>query len=53
MREEKMICCCFGYSTEDIREDARRHGRSTIMEKIMAGSRLGICNCAANNPKGR
>jgi bacterioferritin-associated ferredoxin len=47
------ICYCFGYSSQDIREDARRHGRSTIMERIMAESKAGGCNCAARNPKGR
>ncbi|MCJ7603009.1 MAG: hypothetical protein MUO63_16110 [Desulfobulbaceae bacterium] len=50
---KEMVCYCFSYSTEDIRQDAGIYGRSTIMERIMAASRAGICNCAASNPKGR
>jgi len=54
MSEEKeMICYCFGYSRQEIREDARRHGRSTIMEKIMAESKAGACRCTVSNPRGR
>ncbi|MBI5558416.1 MAG: hypothetical protein HY885_12340 [Deltaproteobacteria bacterium] len=54
MNEEKeTICYCFGYSRLEIREDALKHGRSIIMEKIMAESRAGACNCAVNNPRGR
>jgi hypothetical protein len=48
-----MICYCHNYTAADIREDALKNGRSTIMEKIMAESKAGNCNCAANNPKGR
>ncbi|TFG37894.1 MAG: BFD-like (2Fe-2S) protein [Desulfobacterales bacterium] len=52
-KAKELICYCFGYSTEDIRQDAGKHGRSTILERIMAESRAGACNCAASNPKGR
>ena len=54
MSEEKeLVCHCFGYSRQEIREDAVTHGRSTIMEKIMAESKAGTCRCMASNPKGR
>ena len=30
------ICYCFGYTVADIEEDLKVHGRSTIMDRIMA-----------------
>jgi len=48
-----LICYCFGYTEEDIEGDARAHGRSTIMERIMAEKKGGRCRCAEKNPKGR
>jgi len=50
---KEYICYCFRYTKKDIEHDFADHGRSTIMERIMAESRDGNCNCAANNPKGR
>lgn len=47
------ICYCFGFTDDDIREDARRHGRSTIMERIVDEKKQGTCRCAEWNPKGR
>lgn len=47
------ICYCFRYSRADLVEDAIKHGRSTIMEQIIADSKAGNCNCAKNNPTGR
>ncbi len=49
---EELICYCHGYSAAALEEDVRRHGRSTIMDKIMAESKAGHCDCATNNPKG-
>jgi hypothetical protein len=49
----KYICYCFCHTREDIEQDLEKHGRSTIMERIMAESKKGNCNCATNNPKGR
>jgi hypothetical protein len=49
---KKYICHCFKYTREALEEDARKHGRSTIMEEIMAASRDGVCNCINNNPTG-
>ena len=49
----ELICYCFKYTARDIEEDARTHGRSTIMERIMTEKRAGACQCATKNPKGR
>jgi len=51
--KEEMICYCHNYTAGDLEKDVAQHGRSTIMEKIIAESKAGNCNCATNNPKGR
>lgn len=48
-----LICYCFGYTAQDILKDLAQNGRSLIMEKIMDEKRLGGCDCAKKNPKGR
>ncbi len=48
-----LICYCFEYSAEDIRQDFIKHGRSMIMEKIQAEKQIGTCQCATKNPGGR
>lgn len=49
----EMICFCHNYTAEDLVRDVAEHGKSTIMEKIIAESKAGNCNCSVNNPKGR
>ena len=49
----KQICFCFGYSESDLDEDVREHGKSLIMDKIMAEKKAGGCQCETKNPKGR
>ncbi len=51
--KEKYVCYCFRHTREALAKDAEKHGRSTIMEQIIADSRTGHCNCEINNPKGR
>ncbi len=50
---EKLICYCFQHTERDIEEDARRHGRSTIMDDILAAKKAGGCHCSEKNPQGR
>jgi hypothetical protein len=50
---EQQICYCFNYTDGDIRRDVLAHGRSTIMERILAEKKAGACRCAVTNPKGR
>ncbi len=49
---DDLICYCFGYSVDDILQDYRKNGKSTIMEKIQMEKKLGSCRCAIKNPKG-
>lgn len=51
--KNELICYCFGYSVNDIEADAITNGRSLILEKITSEKRVGACNCADKNPKGR
>ncbi len=48
-----LICYCFKYSRDDIEQDYIKNGRSLIMDNIMAEKKIGGCDCAIKNPKGR
>jgi hypothetical protein len=50
---DEIICYCHNHTAADLERDALEHGRSTIMEQIIAESKGGNCNCETNNPKGR
>ena len=50
---EELICYCFTYTARDIEEDVLAHGRSTIMDRILAEKKAGACQCASKNPLGR
>jgi hypothetical protein len=50
---KNLVCYCFKYSREDIRQDYLKNGRSIIMDNIRAEKKLGNCQCAEKNPKGR
>lgn len=47
-----LVCYCFGYSISDIERDVAAHGRSTLLEEIIAAKRAGACDCAAKHPRG-
>ena len=49
----KLICYCFEYTHENIKQDFIANGRSLIMERIVAEKKMGACQCTAKNPKGR
>jgi hypothetical protein len=50
---DTLVCHCFGYTRGDIERDALAHGRSTILEGIVAEKAAGGCQCAVKNPTGR
>ncbi|MBI5585349.1 MAG: hypothetical protein HY892_16175 [Deltaproteobacteria bacterium] len=52
-RLEELVCYCFGYTREAIKQDFLRNGRSLILEKIAAAKKAGGCDCAHKNPRGR
>lgn len=47
------VCHCFGYTARDIEEDIARHGRSTILTRILDAKKHGTCDCARKNPSGK
>jgi len=49
----ELVCYCFNHTAEDIEQDIKEHGKSTIMEKIMTDKKAGRCQCKTENPKGR
>ena len=53
MKKDDIVCWCFGYAKQDIENDYKTNGKSTILEKIIAAKKAGKCNCAENNPKGK
>jgi hypothetical protein len=50
---DDLVCYCYEYSKEDIKQDFKNNGRSLIIEKIMEKKTLGKCRCATKNPKGK
>ncbi|MDH3884464.1 MAG: hypothetical protein OET63_09625 [Desulfobacterales bacterium] len=48
-----LICYCFEYTNEDIKQDFIANGRSLIMEKITAEKKMGACQCTLKNSGGK
>ena len=49
----ELICYCFNHTVENIEQYIKVHGKSIIMENIMAEKKAGGCQCTTKNPKGR
>ena len=45
----EFVCWCFEHTAEDIRSDARMHGRSLVLEKILAARKAGA-SLASDRP---
>ncbi len=50
---DEMVCYCHHYTAADLEKDVLENGKSTIMERILAESKAGNCDCKTNNPEGR
>jgi len=50
---EEIVCYCFKYTLSDIESDVKKHGKSTIEERIASEKKAGGCQCETKNPKGR
>ena len=50
---DTLICYCFNYTEDDIRNDYLENGQSLIRDRIAAEKKDGNCKCAETNPKGR
>ena len=47
------ICYCFGFTRQDIRDEIRSTGKSTVAERIKAEVEAGHCACEVKNPSGK
>jgi len=46
------ICYCFGHTIEEVEEEVRRTGRSSITETVALACRRGEDRCESENPRG-
>lgn len=49
---KELICYCFEYTVDDIRDVYSKNGKSLIFEKIADEKKRNGCDCANKNPKG-
>ena len=47
------ICYCFGFTRQDISDEIRRTGNSTVAKTIAAEVEAGRCACEVKNPSGK
>ena len=47
------VCYCFGFTRQDIWEEIRGTGKSTVAERIAAEVEAGRCACEVKNPSGK
>lgn len=51
-QDNELVCYCFEYTRNDIEQDFKRLGYSTILEKIKTEKKSNGCSCEVKNPKG-
>jgi len=47
------LCYCFGFSRQDIWDEIRCTGKSTVAQQITAEVEAGRCACEVKNPSGK
>ena len=47
------ICYCFGFTRQDIWDEIRSMGKSTVAKRIMVEVEAGRCACEVKNPSGK
>jgi hypothetical protein len=47
------ICYCFGFTRQDIWDEIRSTGKSTVAQRISAEVEAGRCACEVKNPSGK
>ncbi len=47
------ICYCFGFARQDIWDEIRKTGKSSVAERIRAEVEAGRCACEVKNPSGK
>ncbi len=51
--QNDLVCYCFLYSRQDIEDELKASGETTIFERISAEVKAGNCACEARNPSGK
>jgi hypothetical protein len=47
------VCYCFGFTRQDVWDEIRETGKSTVAGRITAEVRAGNCACEVKNPSGK
>jgi Zinc binding domain len=48
-----LVCYCFGFTRQDIWDEIRSTGKSTVAKRITAEVQAGRCACEMKNPSGK
>jgi hypothetical protein len=48
-----LVCYCFGFTRQDIWDEIRSTGKSTVATRITAEVEAGRCACEVKNPSGK
>ncbi len=48
-----LVCYCFGFTRQDIWDEIRSTGKSTVVKRITAEVEAGRCACEVKNPSGK
>ncbi len=48
-----LVCYCFLYRRQEIEDELRASGETTIFDRITAGVKAGNCACEVRNPSGQ
>ena len=51
--QNDLVCYCFLYSRQDIEDELKASGDTTIFERISAEVKAGNCACEVRNPSGK
>ncbi len=51
--QDDLVCYCFLYSRQDIEDELKASGDTTIFDRITAEVKAGNCACEVRNPSGK
>lgn len=53
IKDPLLVCYCFGFTRQDIWDEIRSTGKSTVAKRITAEVEAGRCACEMKNPSGK
>ena len=53
IEDPRLVCYCFGFTRQDIWDEIRSTGKSTVATRITAEVEAGRCACEVKNPSGK